>query len=72
MVNQSLVLRIDTCLPAGRFVLKIATFAAMIVKLNMNEETLKNLATSFKLADGWFYEAKVLKEKLDLETKKGG
>ena len=27
VVNQTLVLRINTCLPAGRFVVKIATFA---------------------------------------------
>ncbi len=27
VVNQSLVLRINICLPAGRFVVKIATFA---------------------------------------------
>jgi hypothetical protein len=43
-------------------VLKIATFAAMIVNPNMIEETLKNRATTLKLPDGWFYEAKVLKE----------
>jgi hypothetical protein len=72
VVNQSLVLRINTYLPAGRFVLKIATFAAMIVNPNMNEETLKNLATTLKLRDLWSYEAKVLKEKLDLETKEAG
>jgi hypothetical protein len=53
-------------------VLKIATFAAMIVNPNRNEETLKNLATTLKLPDGWSYEAKVLKEKLDLETKEAG
>jgi len=27
MANQTFVLRITTCLPAGRFVVKIATFA---------------------------------------------
>jgi|LakMenEpi03Aug12_release.lakeMendotaPanAssembly.Ray.scaffolds.fasta_scaffold19006_9 hypothetical protein len=27
VVNESLVLRINTCLPAGRFLVKIATFA---------------------------------------------
>ncbi|MBK6355048.1 MAG: hypothetical protein IPF46_17070 [Saprospiraceae bacterium] len=27
VINQTLVLRINTCLPAGRFVVKFATFA---------------------------------------------
>jgi hypothetical protein len=34
----------------------------MIVNPNRNDETLKNLAITLKLADGWFYEAKILKE----------
>jgi hypothetical protein len=48
VVNQSLVLRINTCLPAGRFVVKIATFAK---PQNITSKP-KNLTSSAKEING--------------------